>query len=93
VRDYTELGHDEAKAYLLDVEQRLRDDGLAVESVVDDADSAAHGILHHAEECSADLIVITTHGRSAIPRLILGSVADKVVRASHVPVLVVRHQA
>lgn len=93
IRDYAELGHDEARAYLQDVEQRVRDEGLAVESVVEDADSAAHGILHQAEERFADLIAITTHGRSAIPRLILGSVADKVMRASHVPVLVVRHQA
>jgi nucleotide-binding universal stress UspA family protein len=92
IRDFAELGHDEATAYLHGVEQGLKDEGLVVESVVDDADTAAHGILHQAEERSADLITITTHGRSAIPRLILGSVADKVVRASHVPVLVVRHR-
>jgi nucleotide-binding universal stress UspA family protein len=90
VRDYVEVGHDEAKLYLRSVELELRDAGLTAESVVDDADSTTHGILHQAEERSADLIAITTHGRSALPRLILGSVADKVVRASHVPVLVVR---
>ena len=59
-------------------------------SVVVDGVNAAVGILATAEQKAADLIVITTHGRGGLPRLILGSVADKVVRASHVPVLVVR---
>ena len=51
---------------------------------------AAVGILITAEQNGADLIAIATHGRGRWPRLMLGSVADKVVRASHVLVLVVR---
>jgi nucleotide-binding universal stress UspA family protein len=47
-------------------------------------------ILNVAREEGADLIVVGCHGRSRIPRALLGSVAEKVVRMSPVPVLTVR---
>ncbi len=47
-------------------------------------------ILRRAEERHADLIVMGTHGRSGIKRLVLGSVAENVLRGSSCPVLVVR---
>lgn len=46
-------------------------------------------ILGTAEARHADLIVMGTHGRQGLPRLVLGSVAEKVVRLAHVPVLTV----
>lgn len=49
-----------------------------------------HEILRRAEERQADLIVMGTHGRSGIKRLVLGSVAENVLRSSPCPVLVVR---
>ena len=52
--------------------------------------SAADEILKTAEEIHADLIAMSTHGRSGIRRLALGSVTEKVLRASNRPVLVVR---
>ncbi|MDB5943104.1 MAG: UspA domain protein [Ramlibacter sp.] len=51
---------------------------------------ATQGILRTAQEESADLIVVGSHGRSGLMRMVLGSVATKVVAQSHVPVLVVR---
>ena len=51
---------------------------------------AADEILKTAEEIGADLIAMSTHGRSGISRLALGSVTEKVLRASKIPVLVVR---
>ena len=48
----------------------------------------APAVLELAEEKDADLIVLGTHGRSGLRRLILGSVADKVIRGTHRPVLV-----
>jgi nucleotide-binding universal stress UspA family protein len=54
-----------------------------------DYGSTADGIIHCAEEFGADLIVIGTHNRSGLGRLLMGSVAEHVVRHSHVPVLVV----
>ncbi len=47
-------------------------------------------IVRYAERGDFDLIVMGTHGRGGIDRLLLGSVAERVVRASTVPVLTVR---
>ena len=52
--------------------------------------SAASGIVQAAQAQGADLIVVGSHGRTGIARLMLGSVAAKVVAESPVPVLVVR---
>jgi nucleotide-binding universal stress UspA family protein len=54
-----------------------------------DYGSTADGIIHCAKEFAADLIVIGTHNRHGLDRLLMGSVAEHVVRHSHVPVLVV----
>ena len=50
----------------------------------------AKEILKHSEEECIDLIVMGTLGRSGIEKFLLGSVADKVIRGSRIPVLVVR---
>jgi nucleotide-binding universal stress UspA family protein len=47
-------------------------------------------IVAAAKELGADLIVMGTHGRGAVQHLLLGSVAERVVRTSHVPVCTVR---
>ncbi len=52
--------------------------------------AAASGIVQTAQELGADLIVVGSHGRSGIARLMLGSVATKVVAESPIPVLVCR---
>lgn len=51
--------------------------------------STADGIIDCSKEFGADLIVIGTHSRSGLDRLLMGSVAEHVVRYSEVPVLVV----
>jgi nucleotide-binding universal stress UspA family protein len=48
------------------------------------------GIIEHAEKTKADLIVMASHGRRGVSKLLLGSEAQQVVTHSHVPVLVVR---
>jgi len=50
-------------------------------------------ILLAARDANADLIVVGTHGRTGFARAWLGSVAEKVVRLSHIPVLTVREIA
>lgn len=50
----------------------------------------AHAIISYTEEHDIDLIVTGTHGRSGIDRLVLGSVAEHIMRESPVPVLTVR---
>ncbi len=43
-----------------------------------------------AEELGADLIIVGSHGRTGLTRLVLGSVAERVTRLAHCPVLVVK---
>lgn len=52
--------------------------------------AAASGIVQTAAKLGADLIVVGSHGRSGITRLMLGSVSTKVVAESQVPVLIAR---
>jgi nucleotide-binding universal stress UspA family protein len=51
---------------------------------------AAEAILDYTEHHHVDLIAIATHGRSGVSRWVFGSVTQKVIQASHVPVLVIR---
>jgi nucleotide-binding universal stress UspA family protein len=51
----------------------------------------ADAIVSHAASAGVDLIVIGTHGRKGVSRLLLGSVAERVVRAAPCPVLTVHH--
>lgn len=58
------------------------------------AGDAAEEILRHAREEACDLVVVGTHGRTGLPRLVMGSVSERVARRSACPVLVVHdHQA
>jgi nucleotide-binding universal stress UspA family protein len=54
--------------------------------------SAAAVIVDYAKAENIDLIVIGTHGRSGLPRMLIGSVAERVVRLAPCPVLTVRRQ-
>lgn len=49
-----------------------------------------HQIVDYAQEIHADLIVLSSHGQSGLTRLLMGSVAEKVVRLAHCPVLVLK---
>jgi len=51
---------------------------------------AGHEIAQYAEEVAAGLVVLSSHGRSGLRRLLLGSVADRVVRLAHCAVLVLK---
>ena len=53
--------------------------------------SPAVAIAHYAKESEADLIVMGTHGRNGVTHLLMGSVAERVVRIAPCPVLTVRH--
>lgn len=74
------------------VERLCKQDAPAVDlevRMVEDV-GAANGIVQTAASLGADLIVLGSHGRSGIARLMLGSVSTKVVAESKVPVLVTR---
>lgn len=51
---------------------------------------AAEEILHLAETSGSDLIIMGTHGRKGIDRILFGSVAEKIVKSSPVPVMTIR---
>ncbi len=53
----------------------------------------ADAILDYATESGADLIVMSTHGRTGMERWLLGSMAEKVVRGAHMPVMLIRPPA
>jgi len=73
----------------LDEVERLIDDDVEVERVIVEG-SPSRTIVEYARDDDCDLVVMGTHGRGGIDRLLLGSVAERVVRASHVPVMTVR---
>jgi nucleotide-binding universal stress UspA family protein len=78
-----------AEAYLAGVQARLQEQGRRVRIVVR-AGAAAEGVLNAAAETGADLIAMATHGRGGLARVLLGSVAERILRASPVPVLLLR---
>jgi nucleotide-binding universal stress UspA family protein len=55
------------------------------------ARSESHAILEYAREHDIDLIVAGTHGRGVVAHLVMGSIAERLVRLADCPVLVVRH--
>lgn len=79
----------ELNAYLQQAGQRLKDAGYAVEAIIRFGQPAEE-ILAYAQEAACDLIVMSTHGRSGLGRWVYGSVADKVLRGSQIPVLLIR---
>ncbi len=85
-----EEGRKASVKYLDEVKDGLERQGIDVETETLLGVRPAPAILRYAEEHAVDLIAVATHGRGGLPRLVLGSVADKVLRAATVPVLVVR---
>lgn len=78
-----------AKEYLEALAAPLREKGIKVETV-SMIGRPAQTIIDYAVKNSADLITIATHGRSGLGRAVFGSVADRVVRESGLPILLIR---
>ncbi|MDM7998915.1 MAG: universal stress protein [Dehalococcoidia bacterium] len=78
----------DARSYITRMAKKLSERGLAVHSKVVVGDPA-QAIIYEAEHSPCDIIVMASHGRSGITRWALGSVADKVLRASTLPILMV----
>jgi nucleotide-binding universal stress UspA family protein len=79
-----------AERYLEETARKLRPRGFAVTTRVVTHTQPARAILEYATEWGAGLVAMEAHTRTALERLLLGSTTDKVIRASHVPVLVHR---
>jgi nucleotide-binding universal stress UspA family protein len=88
--DLTARLRTQAEDHIRGQAERLRGQGLRATGVAVIGWSAADSILQAARPDRVAAIAIATHGRGGIQRLALGSVADKLVRAAEVPVLVHR---
>lgn len=79
-----------ATDYLKKIAADLVAPGLGVDCRVIDGSPVAATILDEARATGASLIALASHGLGGVQRMVLGSVADKVIRGSTIPVLVVR---
>jgi nucleotide-binding universal stress UspA family protein len=86
----TAMRRKSAEDYIRDVAERLREQGVKASGIAVLGGGAAERLLDLARPERVGLVVIATHGRGGVRRLVLGSVADKLVRAAEVPVLVTR---
>jgi nucleotide-binding universal stress UspA family protein len=75
--------------YLINTGQSLKKRGVVIKTMTSSG-NAADEILKAADETNADLIAMSTHGRSGLRRLAFGSITDKVLHGSKIPVLMVR---
>ena len=79
-----------AQAELLPDERQLEDAGFTVSTEVAFGDDPAAQIVDYVKQHDIDLIAMTTHGRTGVRRLLMGSVAEKVLTSVAVPVLLLR---
>ncbi|HUR32796.1 MAG TPA: universal stress protein [Vicinamibacterales bacterium] len=103
---YVRLGGDAYIAVLPDLQQDIEREAerrldtllidndavpLPVKKAVVTSSATAAAIVQYARDHDIDLIIIGTHGRGAVAHLLMGSVAERVVRTAPCPVLTVRH--
>lgn len=72
--------------------QFLKDHGAESASIEVRVGSPGHEITTYAKEIEADLVIVSSHGYHGIKRMLLGSVAESVIRHAHCAVLVLRRQ-
>ena len=87
VKDYAVR---QAEEHLADLTRRLQADGAKVSAFIR-VGKPVDEINTFAAENAVDLIVMGTHGRGGLAHLLVGSVTERVVRTSPVPVLTIRH--
>lgn len=84
----------EAGRQILDeAAERIRKTGISSVETALRQGHPAEEILDYAEEHRIELIVMGTHGRRGLNRMLLGSITEEVVRTSHIPVMTVRMKA
>ena len=90
ITELVQLAAQEGSAYLDDVKSRLIDKGVQVVDMEVTQGTPADVIVDRVSEDDVSLVAMTTHGRSGVGRMMLGSVAERVIRQSGCPVLAVR---
>jgi len=80
----------EANAALEAVRETMQEAKIEVQTLIGEGHAVHEGVVQAIEKTGADLVVMGSHGRRGLEKLMLGSVAQRVLTAVHVPVLVVR---
>ena len=84
---YDQERHDQAKESLESLYGNNKDDRIKVHCLIGDPGKEIVGL---AESLRANMIIMPSHGRTGLSRLLLGSVAERVLRLAHCPVMVLR---
>ena len=90
ITDYFMQAEENAQLRLKDIERLFVRDGVSVNTKVIRGVAASEGIMAIANEVSADLIIMGSHGHTGFKKMVLGSVAQNVLTQSHIPVLIVK---
>jgi universal stress protein A len=88
-----QFARDQAEAAIAEFVKKARSDGIRIERASVEPGDPARGIVEAAERGDYDLIAMGTHGRTGLAHLLLGSVAEKVIRRTSRPVMTVREKA
>ncbi len=89
IKQIEAAGKKEANKYLDQVSDRLTKAGIKIDTVILSG-KAADRLTRYAVNNGVDLIIMATHGRSGISKLFWGSVAEKILRATDIPVLLIK---
>ncbi len=89
--EYLSAASAEAAQATQAAQQALQEVGVPVQTRVVEEHATWRGILDAAQTAGADLIVMGSHGRHGLEKIVLGSVAQRVLSHSHLPVFVVRN--
>ena len=87
---YLSAATSEANTALEAVKKLMEESGISVKTMVGEGHAVHEGVVRVADSVGADLIVMGSHGRRGLEKLVLGSVAQRVLSTARIPVLVVR---
>jgi len=90
VAEFERRSREHAKKHVAAIERAARKAGVPFEPLVETARTPYHGIIEAAKKRDCDLIFMSSHGHTGLMRIALGSVTDKVMTLSKVPVMVYR---
>ena len=92
ITDYFMQAEKNAQLRLEDLKQTLTQDGVEVDCKIVHGKTPAEGILQVADEVGADLIMMGSHKRDGLEKLMLGSVAQHVLNQAMIPVLIIKQK-
>ena len=90
ITEYVMQAQKNAEAQLAEIQLAFVRDGIPVNSKIIHGQEPAEGILLAADEVGADLIMMGSHGRKGLKKIILGSVAQSVLNISPLPVMIIK---